>query len=157
MPRDACRGGRDVEVDSSSPRIRERLPVKAPVTPLNPLTYSGYGGVGTIGSHDGSRTVSGFPSLSASWMAVIGRQYPKWYFESHTAIIESVMLMSTAANRRAVSLMSIPCRAVRSRSAAWYGPIATSVVNSAVSVCSAVRVEPTFAPSALTSLKSAVY
>src|SRR5262245_43870799 len=72
-------------------------------------------------------------------------------------MIASVMLMSTAANSRAVSLMSIACRAVRSRSAAWYGPIATSVVNSAVSVCCAVRVEPTFAPSALTSLKSFVY
>ena len=56
------------------------------------------------------------------------------------------MLMSTAANRRAVSLMSIARRAVRSRRAAWYGPIPTSVVNIAVSVCSAVRVEPTFAP-----------
>ena len=72
-------------------------------------------------------------------------------------MIASVTLMSTAANRRAVSLMSIACRAVRSRRAAWYGPIATSVVNIAVCVCSAVRVEPVFAPSALTSLKSAVY
>jgi hypothetical protein len=70
------------------------------------------------GSHVVSAAVSGFPSVSPSWIAVIGRQNPNWNFESHTEMTASVRLMSTAANSRAVSLMSIACRAVRSRSAA---------------------------------------
>jgi hypothetical protein len=53
--------------------------------------------------------------------------------------------------------MSISRRTVRSRSAAWNGPGWTVEMNSAVSVCCGVRAEPSFAPNAFTSAKSAAY
>ncbi len=47
----------------------------------------------------------GFPSVSANWIAVIGRQSPNSSFESHEVITPSATLMSTAANSRKLSLI----------------------------------------------------
>jgi len=44
--------------------------------------YEGSGAVGDSGVHAGSATVPGLSSLSAAWMAVIGRQKPYAYLAS---------------------------------------------------------------------------
>ena len=51
--------------------------------------WSGYGGVGISGSQPGSAFVAGFPSVSASLIAVIGRQKRKRALSRQTVISES--------------------------------------------------------------------
>jgi hypothetical protein len=54
------------------------------------------------GAHEGSAIVSGFPSVSADVIAVIGRQNPQFYFASQQPMIESDMAIFNCASRRAV-------------------------------------------------------
>ena len=58
------------------PMTRDSARVAAPMTLLRPLVQSGYGGVASKGVQTVSASVSGFSSVSASRIAVIGRQ--KW-------------------------------------------------------------------------------
>ena len=95
--------------------------------------------------------------MSASWIAVIGRQKPNSNLESHEVITPSATLMATAANSRALSLMSSWCRAARSRSEELTSGMVLPAMNSAVAVCSGVRTVLVAEPTAFTSLKSSVY
>src|SRR5262245_10654103 len=58
----------------------------APLIHVWPDGCSGNGGVASSGVQFGSATVSGFPSLSASWIAVIGRQKFQEYLSFQHAI-----------------------------------------------------------------------
>jgi hypothetical protein len=100
--------------------------------------------------------VVGLPSVSASSIAVIGRQKPSSYFARHIVMIASATLMSTAANIRAASTMSRSRTVTWSRSAALYCTSALPEKNSAVAVWSGVRTVELSEPSALTSSKSRV-
>jgi hypothetical protein len=73
---------------------------------------------------------------------------------SHATLTASAMLMSTAARRRAPSLMSMPRRVTWSRRAACTGAKPTPAENSAVSVWACVRTALTFEPIAFTWLNS---
>ena len=67
------------------------------------------------------------------------------------------MLMETATNRRALSLMSSSCRAARSCCDELMSWKALRAMDRAVAVCSGVRTVLVAEPTAFTSLKSAVY
>ena len=54
-------------------------------------------GVGTMGVHDGSAAVAVLPSVSASVIALNGRQLSKWYFVSKQAIDASACAAYNAA------------------------------------------------------------
>src|ERR1051325_492860 len=110
----------------------------------------------------GSGSVAGLPSRSALRMAVTGRQKLKLYLASQAQMAASAIAMFKSANKRALSSKVLP------RSAAmpcamlfqWPGGVSVpppSAQNRAISDWSAVRVDPTAAPNALTSLTSAAY
>jgi len=61
---------------SRVPRAPASARVKDPACALYPLTQSGYAGSGRSGVQAGSATVAGLPSVSASVIAVSGRQKP---------------------------------------------------------------------------------
>ena len=58
----------------SSPKVCDRTRVAAPLAQECADGYSGKGGVVISGVQAGSGAVASFPSVSASWTAVIGRQ-----------------------------------------------------------------------------------
>ena len=82
---------------------------KAELSPLCPDECSGYGGVGTSGSQFGSAFVHGLPSVSASRIAVIGRQNGSCALSFQTVISASAPDMYSIANRRALSASDSPC------------------------------------------------
>jgi hypothetical protein len=59
---------------TSGPKKELKTTSAAPLKVLWPETYSGKFGVVSKGAHDGSASVSGWPSVSAARMAVTGRQ-----------------------------------------------------------------------------------
>jgi hypothetical protein len=98
-----------------------------------------------------------FSSGSAKAIAVTGRQKWKVYFVSHAQIAASAMAMFRRANNLEFSSSVLPCASaiVCAMPFQWPGGVsgpAPSAQNKAISVCSSVRVEPTAAPSSLTSL-----
>src|SRR6185436_19255843 len=93
---------------------------------------------------------------SAKAIAVTGRQ--KWYvyFASQEQMAASAIAMFMSANNLAFSSIVVPCDApiICAMLFQWPGGVsvpAPSAQNKAISVWSAVRVEPTAAPSCLTS------
>src|SRR5262245_9070167 len=110
--------------------------------------------------HAGSGSVAAFPSESAARMAVTGRQKLKKYFASQAQMAASASAMFMSAKRRALSASAVPrsvltCCAMRFQCPGGVSVPAPSAQNSAMSSCSAVRADPTAAPSNLTSFKSA--
>src|ERR1700693_3442903 len=75
----------------------------APLTVECPDGYSGKAGVVSRGVQVGSAGVSALPSVSASGIAVTGRQKTKWYFASQQAMPASAMATFTSASRWAFS------------------------------------------------------
>ena len=77
-----------------------------------PGVTSGVPNCGVAGSnngvHAGSASVAGLPSVSASRIAVIGRQNFQWYLLSQQPIAPSAEAKLALANRRAVSAMPSP-------------------------------------------------
>jgi hypothetical protein len=109
------------------------------------------------GFQPGSGAVAGFPSVSPSWIAVIGRQETYVYFASQQPITASAREMFINASSRAF------CDKLRWRSA--LREIATGSQKSAgladcqkrtYKVWSAVRLQAEMLPIVFTSLKSAV-
>ena len=91
----------------------------APLMQPCPAGWSGKPGVtsgvpncGVAGSnsgvHAGSAVVAGLPSLSASRIAVIGRQNFQWYLLCQQPIAPSAAARFSVANRRALATMSSP-------------------------------------------------
>jgi hypothetical protein len=62
-----------------------------------PDGYSGKFGVTASGSHVGSASVDGFPSVSPPRIAVIGRQKLKWNYAAQQAINASANAANAAA------------------------------------------------------------
>jgi hypothetical protein len=78
--RSQCLVGPAVKDCTSKPRVFApkrwlNVFVAPPVMQACPLVYSGYGGVVPHDAHMASGAVAGLPSVSASWIAVTGRQY----------------------------------------------------------------------------------
>src|SRR6187549_2172344 len=94
--------------------------MNADETQLKPDAWSGYGGVGSIGSHDGSPTVSSLPSLSPSWMAVIGRQKCQYDLSFQQMIAPSAPATLAMANSRASSARVSPSASATVRSVRLY-------------------------------------
>src|SRR5919202_571623 len=92
---------------------------------LCPDGWSGNGGVdsgGTVGVdgsnngfHAGSASVAGFPSLSASWIASIGRQKFQWNLSFQQPIAPSAAARLVIAYRRAFAAVVSPNRAENHR------------------------------------------
>src|SRR5438552_14899606 len=103
-----------------------------------------------------------FSSGSANLIAVTGRQKWNVYLASQAQMAASAMAMFKRANNLAFSSSVLPCEAaiICAILLQWPGGVsvpAPPAQNQAISVCSSVRVEPTSAPSSLTSLSSAAY
>jgi hypothetical protein len=60
----------------------------------------------TSGVQDGSAVVAGLPSVSANWMAVLGRQKGMSYLPRQQAMAASAAVMLRIASIRALSVMS---------------------------------------------------
>src|SRR4051812_28001835 len=88
---------------SSEPKNSASTAAAAPLKVLCPETHSGNGGVTSKGVHEPSATVSGFPSVSALRMAVIGRQKLYRYLQSQATIPASARAKLSNAKRRAFS------------------------------------------------------
>src|SRR3954447_14073917 len=143
----------------SEPRI-------APAAQLWPDGYSGNGGVtsaggaatGVAGSKSGvpvgSATGAGLPSLSASRMAVIGRQVFQWYLLFQHPIAASAAARFSIANRRALSAIGSPRYVAMVRNARFHSAKEWSCQKIAASVWSAVRVVLVSEPTRLISLRS---
>ena len=71
------------------PRMLLRIVAAAPLKAECPDTYSGKGGVTSNGFQSGSAVVWSLPSVSACWMAVIGRQKPLEYLPFQARIAAS--------------------------------------------------------------------
>ena len=71
-----------------APNSKLSIVAIAPLITACPEGNSGKFGVGTSGTHVGSGDVNGFLSVSAPWMAVIGRQKLKAYFASQQAMAD---------------------------------------------------------------------
>src|SRR5512132_735584 len=98
-----------------------------------------------------------FNSGSAKAIAVTGRQKSKVYLASQAQIAASAMAMFKRANNLAFSSSVLPCAAAIVCAILFQCPGGVSVPapsaqNKAISVSSSVRVDPTAAPSSLTSL-----
>src|SRR3712207_5304177 len=76
----------------SRPRESPGASIIALVSDVSPDGCSGYGGVATHGSQVGSAAVRGLPSVSASRIAVIGRQ------KSRAALSFHVVMSASAAD-----------------------------------------------------------
>src|SRR5439155_23771768 len=103
-----------------------------------------------------------FSSGSAKLIAVTGRQKWKVYLASQAQIAASAMAMFNKANSLAFSsrVLPRPAAIICAILFQWPGGVsvlAPSAQNKAVWDLSFVRVEPTAATSALTSLQSADY
>lgn len=110
----------------------------------------GNGGATTSEFHAGSPAVRGLPSVSPSWMAVIGRQKLQYRLSTKQAIWVSARATSTMANIRAVRrtlsrCVSATCRLI------CHSTTLRSCHQSAASVWSAVRVVLCAAPTLLIS------
>jgi hypothetical protein len=79
-----------------SPRRFESTAAAAPLKHEWADGYSGCGGIGSSGVHVGSAEVSGFPSLSARGMAVIGLQKANVYLPSQQAMPASAISIAIA-------------------------------------------------------------
>ncbi len=88
---------------TSSPKMALRTVAAAPARFECPDGYSGCADVVRNGAHVGSAAVSSFPSLSADWMAVTGRQKTYRYLASQVAIEASAKATCRRANRWALS------------------------------------------------------
>ena len=141
-------------VRSTIPCSRVSAVVTEPTTPHRPLGQSGYGGVVMNGSQVASPTVASLPSVSPFWIAVTGRHHMYWSLAFQTVPAVSAMLVSTAANSRALSEMSSPRSVASFRRAACIGTMPASEKKSAVLLCSAVRTALLDFPRDLTSLYS---
>ena len=108
----------DVERDPSVPKKSRSVFRTDPLTQPCPDGWSGNGGVlsgGTVGvagsNNDlqaGSATVAGFPSVSASRIAAIGRQKFQWNLSFQQLIAPSAAARCALPNRRAVATVSRP-------------------------------------------------
>src|SRR5262249_46669617 len=92
----------ELVTNGSPPNNRVRTVAAAPLKVLWPEMYSGNGGVAISGSQLGSAAVAGLPSVSASGIAVTGRQNPlpptKKYFASQATMAASASAMFNSAN-----------------------------------------------------------
>src|SRR4051794_16811986 len=114
-----------VKPTRSVPKKYCSVSTMAPAAQLWPEGCSGNGGVtspggeatGVAGSnkgvHDGLAAVSGLPSVSASRMAVIGRQKFQWYLLFQQPIAASAAARLVMASRRALSSRLRPAASVR--------------------------------------------
>src|SRR6188508_433758 len=109
------------------------------------------------GSHAGSATVSGLPSVAASWIAARGRQKFQWYLSFQHAIAPSAAARFIIARRRASRRVSSPRAAERSRATRFQSATGGACQKIAAVVWSAVRVVLLSAPIVFTSSKSFVY
>src|SRR4030095_11384197 len=103
-----------------------------------------------------------FSSGSAKAIAVTGRQKWKVYLASHAQMAASAVAMFNKANNLAFSSSRLPRASPRACAMLfqWPGGVsvpAPSAQNKAIWLCSSVRVEPTAAPSSLTSSQSSAY
>src|SRR5262245_35629766 len=151
-----------VKVMLSVPKKPASTAAPAALNVLCPDVYDGNGGVGISGVQSLSATVSGLPSVSAARMAVTGRQKLYSYFASQATRTASARAMLSRANSRAFSARLRPRAADTSCATMFQCPGGVAVPgpliqNRAISVCSAVRVVLSMAPSSLTWLKAAVY
>src|SRR5215218_8717596 len=80
-----------------------RTAAAAPLNELWPLVYDGNGGVSSSGVQSGSATRAGVFNLSASRIAVTGRQTSKRNLQSQQAMATSAIATLSMANSRAVS------------------------------------------------------
>src|SRR5215213_10558144 len=78
-----------VQPISSVPKKSWSVATIEPLRPECPDECSAYGGVEISGSHPASFSVSGLPSVSASRMAVIGRQNGQDALSTQTLMSES--------------------------------------------------------------------
>src|SRR5262245_19770945 len=97
-----------------------------------------------------------FNSGSASLIAVTGRQKWNVYVASQEEMAASAMAIFNKANNLAFCSNVLPCAAARICAMLFQCPGGVSVPapsaqNKAICVCSSVRVDPTAAPSCLTS------
>ena len=79
-----------------------------PLKPVCPEGCSGYGGFGISGDHPASGSVLGLPSVSASLIAVIGRQNDQCALSSQTLIRGSAAVRYSTAKKRALSTSDSP-------------------------------------------------
>src|SRR5262245_9393600 len=105
----------------------------------------------------GSAIVASLPSVLPFRIAVTGRQELYVYFASQAQIAASARVILWRANRRAfcASVLSRCPATIRAIEFQWPGGVsvpAPSAQNNAICDCSAVRADPTAAPSAFTSL-----
>src|SRR5688572_2779004 len=126
-------------------------------TQLAPDGSSAYGGSATSGVQAASRSVAGLPSVSASRIAVVGRQTPQRCFSAQQLIRLSAPDMLVMAWNRACSLIDSPFEAATWRMAPYRLGAGCGAVQYASKVCAAVRVALLSAPTAFTSLNSVVY
>jgi hypothetical protein len=99
-----------VELNSSlfvPKKSRSVLAIALPKA-LSPEGCSGYGGLLISGSQVGSASVAGLPSLSASRIAVIGRQKSHRALSSQAAIPASAAVRYSIAKSRALSAIPSP-------------------------------------------------
>src|SRR5436190_408802 len=133
-------------------------PLNSPaVTQFAPDGSSGYGGKGRRLVQAASGAVFGLPSVSASWMAVVGRQKLQWAFSAQQLMSASAADMLVMAKYRASWLIVSPFATETCRSAALNIGIGWAPDHCASEVWASVRVEPVARPSAFTSLNSVVY
>lgn len=138
-------------------KIRDQNSRRATADALMTRIVVRVGRRGGRGIHAGSCTVSGLPSLSASRIAVIGRQSSNQYFASQQDMIASACAMFSTANSRAFC-ESVRCRAREAVTAARFqNELAVPPQNRAASVWSAVRVTLAAAPTDCTSLRLSAY
>ena len=86
---------------------------------LAPDGSSAYGGNGSSEVHPVSGAVASLPSVSASWMAVVGRQKPQRPFSAKQLIAVSAIVMLLIAWNRACSLIVSPFEAATCRIVAY--------------------------------------
>ena len=79
-------------------------------------------------------------------MAWAGRQKPTSYFSRQVWMNAVATAASIRANRRVVGSRPIGSASSRSHTALRYVAIELAAKNSAIAVCSAVRVDPVFGP-----------
>src|SRR3954454_5483714 len=137
----------------SVPKKRHSVVRIEPAAQLWPDGYSGNGGVtsgacpaatGVAASNNGvqlaSATVREFPSVSAPWMAVIGRQKFQRYLLFQQPIAASAAARLTIANIRALSAIGSARSVAMVRKARFHSAKAWSCQKIAASVSSGVRV-----------------
>ena len=103
----------------SLPKNALALFINPLVTQLAPDGSSGYGGSGRSPVQAVSGSVAGLPSVSASGIAVAGRQKFQWAFSAQQLIRLSAPDMLVMAWNRACSVIVSPFEAATCRMAAY--------------------------------------